>query len=363
MYVSFSANRLGRWMLAAVLGLAVGAHAQSWRFVTFDDTRGEFNESTPGVDMNVLNQMADAVVKDAPDLVVVPGDLISGHYPGLGGKWTNVVCDLKPEYDNWKAAMAPIYKAGIRVLAVRGNHELYGDPDAKQWFENMGKDMPMDGAKDEKGFNWSLEHKNALLIGLDQYLPSEDPQGNRPKVDEAWFDARLTANTQPHVFVFGHTLAFKVNSDHTDLYAEPNTAARDTFWDALQQHGGRVYFCGHVHSYYSSRISRAGFPDSYQIVNGCGGAAESPTAPYGTGATPQKKKSYRHEPAQGLWDVGILNHFRNCYGYTLVQVDGNVVTLQYKAVPMEKIGSAPFVALETITYTNPVVSLKGSTTP
>jgi hypothetical protein len=56
----------------------------------------------------------------------------------------------------------------------------------------------------------------------------------------------LASNTQPHVFVFGHTAAFNIyHGDTIGLFERQ----RDIFVNSLVNADGRTYFCGHDHFY------------------------------------------------------------------------------------------------------------------
>ena len=61
-----------------------------------------------------------------------------------------------------------------------------------------------------------------------------------------WLKEQLSLNTQPHVFVFGHTAAF--NIDHPDTIGHFNRE-RDIFINSILAANARTYFCGHDHFY------------------------------------------------------------------------------------------------------------------
>ena len=155
--------------------------------------------------------------------------------------------------------MKPVYDAGIPVYVCRGNHELgdvwstYPDPGAKpdpndnfmlRWVNVFGNDLypkqklPANGPVGERYMTYSVDHKNALIVVLDQYDGASHNFAH--KVNQAWFDEQLAANTKPHVFVTGHEAAFRtLHTDCLDYYP----ARRDAFWKSIKRAGGRTYMC------------------------------------------------------------------------------------------------------------------------
>lgn len=271
-------GKLARWALALCVVLLVvssavwGEGSDPWNFGVFCDTRGN-NEDTPGkscVNQEALAAIAGKIVEAKCELVLVPGDLVNGF-------WANGGMGYGDQFAIWKEIMAPVYKANIQVYSVRGNHEdgtispyppvppynTKPDPDLlAAYLSEFGITNPQNGPNGEKGLTYSFKHKNALFIGLDEYISPH-------RVNQTWLDEQLGSSTSQHVFVYGHEPAYQVV--HPDCLAA-YSRERQLFWDSLGAAGCRIYFCGHDHLY-----DRAHVPDLrgnvvWQVLLGSGGA-------------------------------------------------------------------------------------------
>lgn len=154
----------------------------------------------------------------------------------------------------------------------------------------------------EENFTYSVSHKNALFIALDNYK-------NIHTVNQEWLDDQLASNTLPHIFVFGHEAAFKVF--HADCL-DDSLSARNTFWQSLSQAGVKTYFCGHDHFVDIARIDDGdGNEDNdlYQYLVGTGGGwLMSQYSNYNGENTPYSPNRIFHEME---------------FGYALVEVSGD----------------------------------------
>ena len=297
---------VGVVVMTAALFWCAPVSAETWKFVIAGDSRGSSSslEVSP-----IVADMAPAIANDSPELVLYTGDLVHG-YPAT-----------QAAFQEWKAAMAPVYDAGILVYPVRGNHDK-----GTGWIEEFGADIPDDGPAGEINFTYSFTHRNALFIGLDQYIVQS-------RVNQAWLDGVLAGNTMPHVFTFGHEMAFKVafHRDNLDNYPTP----RDVFWRSLLDVGSRVYFCGHDHYYDHTRVGDGdGDPDDdiHQYIVGSGGA-------------PLYAGNPVYDGANGSWIPTNVHHELE-YGYVLAEVDGADVTLTWK----HRVAPGVYQAAEVLTY-------------
>ena len=139
---------------------------------------------------------------------------------------------------------------------------------------------------------------------------------------------QLAANNLPFTFVYGHYPAFAV--DPTENSLADHQAARDAFWKSLGDSSVNIYFAGHNHMYNRAEVSINGGPEIQQIVVGTGGAP------------------------LGSWDgkytdprVILESHLEGQYGYTLVTVDGNKITVVYYAFD----GVSTWTPFDTYIYT------------
>ncbi|MDP2990957.1 MAG: fibronectin type III domain-containing protein, partial [Kiritimatiellota bacterium] len=143
---------------------------------------------------------------------------------------------------------------------------------------------------------------------------------NYHKINQTWLDAQLSANTQPHVFVFGHEPAFQAHASSTCL--STNLLDRNLFWDSIGNANTRAYITGHSHVYGRCLASISNGPALRQIIAGTGGAVlewwwnGEYDEPAGSGALIVPETNCT--PA-------------NTYGYSIVRVSGNHVEMIYKS--------------------------------
>jgi hypothetical protein len=293
-----------------------------WKFAVISDTQGDRKSEAqkPFINEKVLALIAGDIVREEPDFVLVAGDLVSGWLHNGGAEYVE-------QFATWKEVMKPVYDAGIKVYPIRGNHEVGPErlalsplpanlepPEGsqvalKEAFRksfNQGY-IPQNGPAGEEGFTYSFSHKNALIIGLDEFTVSQH------KVNEVWFDSQIALKTEAHLFVYGHEPAFGVyHTDNLSFFNED----RDKFWNAIGKGGGRVYFCGHDHMYNRAAIVDKDGDILRQIVVGTGGG--SPRTWSG--------KYLEEARVKGEYSKDGL------YGYVLVTIDGTKATIQWKAI-------------------------------
>ncbi|PIU53040.1 MAG: hypothetical protein COS90_08375 [Deltaproteobacteria bacterium CG07_land_8_20_14_0_80_60_11] len=275
--------------------------ADSWSFAVLGDQR---DAGSYGINKPIVEAMAQQVASQNPAFVLAGGDQIRGI--------VDQTCDpLAEQYTHWKTAMAPILSI---TYPIRGNHETYGEvntlgPDyAKNWMDNIANvltQIPKNGPTNEVGMTYSFSKKNVFIIGLDQDNVTAPQQVNQP-----WLNQQLAANNLPFTFVYGHYPAFAV--DPTENSLADHQAARDAFWKSLGDSSVNIYFAGHNHMYNRAKVSINGGPEIQQLVIGTGGAQ------------------------LGAWDhtypdprVKWENDKELEYGYSLVTVDGNKITVDF----------------------------------
>ena len=188
---------------------------------------------------------------------------------------------FESELKTWTEIMAPVYSANIAVYVGRGNHEvgsILSDPNdtfAHRWLNIFGSDsdpnlrLPDNGPAGEEYMTYSVTHKNAFIVMLDQYAGIVNMQDH--KVNQTWLDAQLAANTRPHIFVTGHEPAFKAKyRAGLDMYPDK----RDALWASIVNNAGRIYMSGHDHFYNHARIDDGDADpnnDAHQYIVGTAG--------------------------------------------------------------------------------------------
>ncbi|UCC23324.1 MAG: metallophosphoesterase [Planctomycetota bacterium] len=299
--------------LCAVFYLA-GCAGPGWKFIVTGDSRDGDN----GVNTVILGELADEIADRQVDFVLISGDLVTGY---------NDQAALQSQLNTWIKTMQPVYDAGIGVYPVRGNHDL-GEPAGVTAWNNTFKGayaLPDNGPAGEKLLTYSFTHKNVLVIGLDQYIRER-------QVNQAWLDMQLAANTQPHIFLFGHEPAFK--TQHTACL-DDWPAERDSFWASIEKAGGRTYFCGHDHLYNHARVDDDGEPsnDIHQYIVGTAGA-------------PLRKWVGKYDGVNNNYTVENIYDV-SAFGYCLVEVNGLDVTITW----FERTGKGKYKAKEVWSYT------------
>ncbi len=294
-----------------------------WKFAVLCDTRGDNINSSNKTCINdtFTPALAEEIARSGCDLVLVPGDMVNGYFNNGSKPYTM-------QFRNWKTAMRPVYRAGIQVYPIRGNHENGPQVQSLMWPPVLSPPplppttspgiinaflaafnesyIPDNGPDGEKGLTYSFRHKNAFFIGLDEYV-------NPHKVNQAWLDEQLSGNTLQHVFVFGHEPAFKISHPDCLAYYSGN---RDAFWNSIGRSGAKIYFCGHDHLYNRAHINDSSGNEIYQIVDGsCGAPMTKWAPPYAEG--PKVVSDY-------------YNNGRS--GYALVTVDGNNVKVDWRVL-------------------------------
>jgi autotransporter-associated beta strand protein len=324
-------NRLNKnWrqrlvMLLAILSLALIsfsslAEAAPWSFAVFGDQRDA--NGAVGINTAVVESMAKDIYQNRRvSLVLCGGDQIHGH---SGAR----EAPLPTAYQNWRTAMARILNISY---PVRGNHETKGEISTPYYpyywdtcIAQVLTQIPQNGPDGEKGMTYSFANQNALFVGVDQFMPDYEYRLNQP-----WLDQQLAANILPHVFVYGHLPAVAVDYDLTSMAYYP--LQRDAFWESLGNGGCRVYLTGHSHLYNRATVTVTDVngkttPPITQLIAGGGGG---PLGPW----DPQKYYSYQPHggqpppPPPESVTATLDNHLENKYGYAVVTVDGNQVTI------------------------------------
>lgn len=221
-----------------------GQDACLWRFAVVGDTH------VPQA--YTLQKIIPSLIEEKIEVVLFTGDLIQG------GKGQNTQ-GLHDELTTWKHLTEPLADNGIRILAVRGNHEadVKGN-NIEPWHEIIGSEL-----------NLVHTYKNVTFVGMDNYLTGAH------SIDTCWLEKTLKQIEKDQLIIpFGHEPAFSCDTFHPIcLDADPET--RDRFWELLETYGITHYFCGHTHQYNNSRITH-GDKTIYQIVSGGGGGSLQP---------------------------------------------------------------------------------------
>jgi len=285
----------------------------SWQFIVTGDSRSDGENN--GVNIRIVGELAAEIVSKNVDFVLWTGDLVNGYEDAE---------TMETQFNTWRKTMLPVYDAGIGVHVVRGNHDV-GEPEGTSAWNNVFDDLPDNGPAGEKNLTYSLTHKNAFIVAVDQYVDEEQ------HINQEWLDKQFAANTKPHVFIFGHEPAFQ--ADHEDCL-DDYPAKRDRFWASIERAGGRTYFCGHDHFYNHATVDDNGNPanDVHQYIVGTAGA-------------PLYRWSPPYKGDNSDYTVEKIYHARK-HGYVLVEIDGLDVTLTW----MQRTGPGQYQPKDLWTY-------------
>jgi len=309
-----------------------------WKFAVISDTQGDSrkDDNNSCINDRVVRAIAEDIVRENPDFVLVAGDLVNGWIKNGGTAYA-------VQYANWKEAMNPVYHSGIKVYPIRGNHDdgperlalpplpahLEPPPGARAVLKQAFLDafpepyIPTNGPAGEERLTYSFTHKNAFVVGLDQY------SGCQHKINQAWLDRQLPVKRKLHVFVFGHEPAFELkHKDNLSFFPQD----RDLFWDSIGEVGARIYFCGHDHFYDRAMIKDRAGNEIRQIIAGTGGG--------------------RLRTFSGMYkdNQRIKGEYHNgeYHGYVVVTVAGQKATVVWKALMDQRMDA--WQLLDTFTY-------------
>ncbi|MHB8637754.1 MAG: metallophosphoesterase family protein [Fimbriimonadaceae bacterium] len=297
-------------VLAFASCLTAGFAPDHVRFIVTGDDRWNSKAPRPGTDDNGVNvgglkRLLAAALSEKPDAILINGDLIGGAKTDEGEA---------SQLQTWLKVMRPAYDGGVKVLTVRGNHEVHC-PDADAvWRKAMSGRYanPGNGPAGEKGLTYTFKLKNCLFIALDQF------EGEEVGINQGWLDRVLTAPHPIHVFAFAHKMAF-FSGHHTDgMTTVP--AARDAMINSLVGAGARMVFFGHDHLYDDLTARLPSWPEGqsiHQIVCGTAGAPFVKGKPLTTD--------------DGAWKLTRVAHVEQRLGYCVVDVKGAHVSFTFKA--------------------------------
>ena len=247
--------------------------ATSWTFVSIPDFLNfDIDDPQPEWD-HALDYVLGAIAAEEPEFVLVPGDLVMGH-------WHLDDQGVEPwasrYYGAWKRRME---SHSLRFYTALGDHEI-GDnywrpqveahklalvPDYKRAFEKH-LSMPANGPSGHRGTAFWWRHGQVLFVSLDLFLP--DPKrGIAIRAGEeqlAWLD-EVMAQHQDATFriVMAHPPILSPVWKRSSSGLFVDGGADSPLWGALERHGVDLYLCGEVHAITSTH--RGGVE---QIVHG-----------------------------------------------------------------------------------------------
>jgi hypothetical protein len=323
--------------ITLVLGFWFNCRAETLRLVIAGDGRAQYPwynkryEDISGLNQTIAKEIRDAAINEQANILLWTGDIVNVT-DKAGPNEEDKTQFLKNGLKAWRDIMQPLYDSGVRVLPVRGNHEvewtLESDSDHPRdiadatsvWREVFKDEVPDNGPVDEKYLSYYYITDSVLCIGLDHFKGRHESE-DRHSVNQAWLEEVLANNKKPFIFAYGHEPAFAARSARhapkDSLAAHPDR--RDRMWKSLSDAGARTYFCSHDHFYDHMKVSRDPTPlgsEMHQFTVGTAGA------PLYLG----QAKPYSDED----WKLERIKHFDLVYGYTLITINGDTATIVFK---------------------------------
>lgn len=277
------------------MSLVMAFGGNSWKFAVVGDTH------VPNA--YTIKKIVPKLLEDKVEVVLFVGDLVQG---GKGQNSEGMIQELT----EWKELTKPLTDAGVKILAVRGNHEA----DVKG--NNIGVWEKMTSPE----LNVVYVYKNITFIGLDNYINGERT------VDVEWLLKTLdTTDKNGRIIVpFGHEPAFSCNTFHPECL-DANPENRNEFWNLIEKYGAKYYFCGHTHQYNLSQITHNG-NIIQQVICGGGGGVLQP-----------KKGGIKETQGYDIKSVEI----KSGTGYLLVDVNNDKISPQWIHVYDKNVSANP----------------------
>jgi len=238
------------------------AKKESWKFVSMPDFLNVDCDYPQAGWEDSLCYILKSVKNENPDFLVVPGDLVMGHWDRVGKK--DDIVTIEKFANRYYSAWINRMKAhDLKFYASLGDHEV-GDngwrdrrklkavKDYKRVFAEHLK-MPRNGPDHMKGTAFWWKHKNVLFIAVDVFEEGQSNQGLiRVGVTSdqlAWFKQVLEENQDvDHRIVLGHTPILGPVRSWSSSRLMVQEGRESQFWQTMKSHNVDMYLCGECHA-------------------------------------------------------------------------------------------------------------------
>ena len=238
------------------------AAEKPWRFVSMSDFLNVDTEYPQKDWEESLSYILKSVKQEDPDFLLVPGDLLMGHWHLNQVK--NGIAGIKHfadiYYPAWKARMNA---HGLKWYAGLGDHEIgdnpwryKGAPEMVAEYKKQFRDhlsMPLNGPEHMKGTAFWWRHKNVLFVSVDIFEAGKSRQGViRAGVTGKqleWLNNVLEKNKDAdHKIVMGHAPCLGPVRKWSSSGLMIEQGRDSLFWKSMAKHGVALYLCGEVHA-------------------------------------------------------------------------------------------------------------------
>lgn len=306
------------------------AAAQHLKLIVAGDGRSDPGAKPPrsedvnGINTLITGEIVQAVLAEKASALLWTGDLVLGN--------TSDRQKHKSQLEDWVKIVQPLWNHGMKVFPVRGNHEQMSKDSGSVWREIFtgNRGLPQNGPEGAKDLTYWVEMDNVLILGIDQYAYAPET------VPLNWLKETLAAHKKPHIFAFGHEMAFMAGHHKDNLSV--NAKNRDDFMNTLIRAGSKAYFSGHDH-FYDHLIATSSAGVIHQYVAGTAGAPRYSFDGY-TQANPG-------------WETVPVLHLPKTqddpmvFGYLVIEIDGPNATITFKG----RTAPGKFESLDTWGYT------------
>ncbi len=242
--------------------LSAAEEEEPWCFVSMPDFLNvDTDYPQPGWE-DSLSYILKAVKAEDPDFLIVPGDLVMGHWhgekdtPGLAG----IEHFAARYYPAWKERLEAI---GLKYFTALGDHEVGDNPwrykgvlenvaaYKKAFRDHMG--MPLNGPDHMKGTAFYWKHKGVLFVSVDVFEEGASDQGAiRAGVTGKqleWMNKVIDEHPEvDHVVIMGHAPVLGPVRKWSSSGLMVNGDRESSFWQSMAKRGVDLYLCGEVHA-------------------------------------------------------------------------------------------------------------------
>lgn len=214
-------------LFSAAAAARAAAAGPGWKFAVISDIHLTARGEGP-----FLKNLVGRLIIERPDFVVIDGDFTRGS-PDYKAPWKRSALGEKIQ-----DALKPLVDAGILVVPVPGNHDLYtaahqqAYKEAWQFFAPVLSSFTIAGTPP---LNYSFTHKNvyfASINAVNSYLPAEEA---------AWLKNGLARAAGAELrFVFCHV-------PFDSALGKPVASFKKARGGALAGGNVAAYVCGHEH--------------------------------------------------------------------------------------------------------------------
>jgi len=239
---------------------AQGSVTTNWNFVSIPDFLNKDAEFPQRGFEEGLSFFLQSVKRERPEFVLIPGDLIDGHWPStLQPSQEAIIASAGIYYTAWKERFD---HHGLKYYATVGDHEI-GDnpwPPGKAELVPLFKEQftkhlhfPRNGPAGFQGTSYWFLHKNTLFIALDVFTEGKGRQGGIVADIRAGHLKWVAAVLEKHKgatfkIVMGHTPILGPVAKRNSSGLRLERGETSDLWRLMSKHQVDLYLCGEVHA-------------------------------------------------------------------------------------------------------------------